>query len=308
MLSAPVDTISIKNDPVRFFNNAISEYIASSPNNVMPGFDGELILDEPLVGFADGDDPIFQEYKEIIGEFHLTPREAMEKHLNKINGGYSNPPRISVISFILPSTRATRQSNRKETRVCSLRWNYTRYYGQEVSNRLARYLVTRVECMGYHAIAPDLERFFTVKLDDPSKVPVASTWSQRHVAYVAGLGTFSLNDALITPKGIAIRVGSIICNLAVEPTPRPYKSHLENCLFYRDGSCNRCIQRCPAGAISEKGHDKVKCSGYLWAGMTKAAEELGRNETFVGGYMGCGLCQTKVPCEGGIPPSARRID
>ncbi len=306
MLSAPVDTISIKTDPVRFFNDTISEYIASSPNNVLPGFDDEPIWDEPLVGFADGDDAIFQEYKEIIGQFHLTPREAMERHLGKIARGYSSPPQLSVISFILPSTRATRLSMRKETRVCSLRWNYTRHYGQEVISRLSRYLVTRLEGMGYHAIAPDLERFFEVKRDDPTNV--ASTWSQRHIAYAAGLGTFSLNDALITAKGIAIRVGSIICDLAVEPTPRLYKSHLENCLFYRDGSCGKCIQRCPSGALSEKGHDKVKCRSYLFDGMPKAAEELGRNETFVGGYMGCGFCQTKVPCEGGIPLSATLID
>jgi len=36
----------------------------------------------------------------------------------------------------------------------------------------------------------------------------ASSWSERHAAYAAGLGTFSLNDALITPKGIAHRLGS----------------------------------------------------------------------------------------------------
>jgi epoxyqueuosine reductase QueG len=306
MLSTPIDIISLKTDPVRFFNNTISEYIASSPNNIMPGFNDEPIWDEPLVGFADGDDEIFQKYKEIIGQFHLTPREAMERHLSRITRGYSNPPRIGVISFILPSTKVTRLSMRKETQVCSLRWNYTRHYGQEVLNRLSRYLVTRLESMGYHAITPNLERFFEIKCDDPSKE--ASTWSQRHIAYAAGLGTFSLNDALITQKGIAIRVGSIICDLAVEPTPRPYKNHLENCLFYRDGSCGKCIQRCPSGAISEKGHDKVKCRNYLFEVMPKVAKELGRNEAFVGHYMGCGFCQTKVPCEGGIPSSATSTD
>jgi epoxyqueuosine reductase QueG len=28
------------------------------------------------------------------------------------------------------------------------------------------------------------------------------TWSERHAAYAAGLGTFSLNDGLITDKGL----------------------------------------------------------------------------------------------------------
>ncbi|MBM2824844.1 MAG: 4Fe-4S ferredoxin-type protein [Dehalococcoidales bacterium] len=304
MVLTTVDSTGIRTDPAHFLNQTIKEYIATSPDNIMPGFAGEPIWDEPLVGFADGDDPIFQEYKEIIGQFHLTPREVMERHLGKIARGYARPPHISVISIIVPSTRATRESMRKETQVCSLRWNHTRHYGQEVINRLSRYLVAVLESAGYHAIAPDLERFFEVKRDDPKKV--ASTWSQRHIAYAAGLGTFSLNDALITPRGIAIRAGSIVCNLAVKPTPRLYQNHLENCLFYRDGKCGKCIQRCPAGALSEKGHDKEKCRNYLNEGMQAAARELGRNETFVGGYMGCGFCQTRVPCEEGIPPSASR--
>ncbi|MFC1940217.1 epoxyqueuosine reductase [Chloroflexota bacterium] len=300
-----MDTIKfmeLQTDPARFISETIKEYVASSMNNIMPDFEGEPIWDEPLVGFADGDDPIFQQYKEIIGEFHLTPREAMEKHLNKITRGYSNPQRVSVISFVLPSTTATRDSMRRETKVCSSRWNYTRHYGQEVNYRLSRYLVTALENAGYHAIAPDQERFFEVKRDDPANV--ASTWSQRHIAYAAGLGTFSLNDSLITSRGSSIRVGSVIIDLPVEPTPRPYKNHLEYCLFYRDEKCGICIQRCPAGAISEKGHDKVKCRHYLYDGMPEAARELGRNEAFVGNYWGCGFCQTKVPCERGIPTRA----
>lgn len=43
-----------------------------------------------------------------------------------------------------------------------------------------------------------------------SNTGISSNWSERHAAYVAGLGTFSLNDALITVNGIAHRVGSIL--------------------------------------------------------------------------------------------------
>ena len=34
----------------------------------MPASEKDFIFDEPLVQFADGDDPIFSEYKKIIGE------------------------------------------------------------------------------------------------------------------------------------------------------------------------------------------------------------------------------------------------
>jgi hypothetical protein len=60
-----------------------------------------------LVGFADSDDEIFQTYKsgEIIGEFHLTPREVLEKHIQQKEGETGKTPvDISVISYILPIT------------------------------------------------------------------------------------------------------------------------------------------------------------------------------------------------------------
>jgi epoxyqueuosine reductase len=41
----------------------------------------------------------------------------------------------------------------------------------------------------------------------------ASSWSERHAAYAAGLGTFGLCDGLITARGKAVRFGSIISKL-----------------------------------------------------------------------------------------------
>jgi hypothetical protein len=52
----------------------------------------------------------------------------------------------------------------------------------------------------------------------------ASKWSERHAAYVSGLGTFSLCDGLITPVGIAIRYGSVVSRIPIQPASRPYGS------------------------------------------------------------------------------------
>ena len=60
--------------------------------------------------------------------------------------------------------------------------------------------------------------------------------------------------------------------------------------------CGTCLEECPADAISERGHDKKKCwdhAGTICAAYAKEAYGFD-------GY-GCGLCQTKVPCESGIP-------
>ena len=83
-------------------------------------------------------------------------------------------------------------------------------------------------------------------------------------------------------------------------TPRPYRDHHAYCDFFSAERCADCVKRCPAGAISERGHDKAACHDYL---------ELVRRE-FIEPRFGfstdaCGLCQTKVPCESRIPGRSR---
>jgi len=124
----------------------------------------------------------------------------------------------------------------------------------------------------------------------------ASTWSERHATYASGLGTFGLCDGLITPLGKAMRVGSVVARIEIPPTPRPYTDHRAYCLFFSKGICGKCIDRCPVGALSEKGHDKVKCRAHL---NPTTSEYVKANYGFDG--YGCGLCQTAVPCESKIP-------
>ncbi len=114
---------------------------------------------------------------------------------------------------------------------------------------------------------------------------------------VCGLSTFGMSDGLITPVGKAIRVGSVIVRKRFTPTPRSYKNHNEWCLYHSTGKCLVCMRRCPAGAISESGHDKVKCKEYIRnvTAVHVEKEQLGIRVN------SCGICQTKVPCENRIP-------
>jgi len=116
------------------------------------------------------------------------------------------------------------------------------------------------------------------------------------MAYAAGLGTFSLSDGLITERGISIRCGSVVTSLVLPVSPRKATGPYSNCLFHIGVSCRACIDRCPAGAITEKGHDKNKCQQYLHdIGYSRKSLKDGYdNEKSV---VGCGFCQTKVPCE-----------
>jgi hypothetical protein len=297
----PAQTRKFQDDPAGFIRKAIEDYTAHSINNRFAAWPDEQIWDKPLIGFADGDDPIFQEYKTIIGDYHVTPREVLDMYLETNGCGEITPlPHVSVISFIMPASRKTRETNRAESAICSVRWNHTRLQGQEFIARLSRYLVVLIESQGYLAVAPELAKWWQV-VRNPEEGTWSSKWSQRHAAYAAGLGTFGLSDGFITPRGMAIRAGSVVCNLELPPNPRPYADHHANCLFYTQGGCMKCAARCPAGAISEKGHDKSRCARYLNE-MRQAALKEGKGKGYIGNaYFGCGFCQTGVPCEERIP-------
>ncbi len=275
-------------NPAQFIEEEIKEFTRTSPLNRLPFINDYVIWDEPLVKFADGDDPIFTEYKTIIAPTHLTPREALAKAYNK--SPEDMPARLSVISWILPAMEETRKSNRSETLVPSRLWSHTRWYGEKFNEALREHMAEILTELGYLAVAPFLQPYF--KVDTNEKGPY-SNWSERHIAYAAGHGTFSLSDGLITESGIAHRCGSVATSLILPASPRTAESPYSNCLFYVGVSCNACIKRCPAGAITEKGHDKKKCQAYCRDIGYSASKEYD-NDTSVDG---CGLCQTKVPCE-----------
>jgi len=264
----------------------IIRFIAEHPGNHLPDSDSPY-LEEPLVGFASAGDRIFLDYRQIIGPFHLLPGELL-------SGA------ASVVSWILPVSRAVRESNRTQTDLPSREWALTRTHGETVNGDLRRHLVAWLEEQGHLSVAPQYSPLWQEFSTTPAGI--ASRWSERHAAYVAGLGTFSLSDGFITARGIAHRCGSVITTLALTPTPRKFSHHYSNCLHYHDGSCGACIARCPVGAITRKGHDKAGCRELVYGtAPEKLSHRYGVPQT------GCGLCQTKVPCEAVIPPACRAV-
>ena len=269
-----------------FVEHEIRDFLRTSVLNHMPDDASQVIFDEPLVRYADAGDVLFSQYKTIIAPVHLTPREALALATGKKPEDL--PDALSVISWILPVARKTRKSNRAEKSRPSRLWAYTRWYGEQFNETLRRHVVKVLTDRGYLATAPAIEPYFRQERNERGPY---SNWSERHVAYVAGHGTFSLSDGFITEKGIAHRCGSVVTDLTLPPSLRTARTAFSNCTYYVNGGCRACIARCPAGAITEAGHDKNKCFDYQRAELAPMREELGVGNT------GCGLCQTKVPCE-----------
>ena len=278
-------------DRAAWLRSIIQTFLSNSSHNTLQNKTDEKAFDQPLVGFSRGDEPLYEDFKKHVGPFHWTPLEIFTK---TFPGLPVNPGDLSVISWILPQTEATKRDNRKQIQFPSERWARARIFGEEVNEKLRKHMVASLESKGYRAVAPSLTPQFSIRISP--KYGYASTWSERHAAYASGLGTFGLCDGLITSVGKAMRTGSIIAQIPVSPTPRPYADHHEYCLFFTQGVCGKCISRCPVGAITEAGKNKETCYKHL-SPVTK--DYVTSNYAFDG--YGCGLCQTGVPCESKIP-------
>lgn len=258
--------------------SALDYYVENEPANRLP--DGMRIFNKPLLGFAAAGDPIFKEFKkeEIIGSLFVLPEEWL-------------PEAKTVISYFLPFSEHIRSSNYGGPPT-SIEWLHARFLGEEFNQDVRKFLLAELEKKGGKSIVPALHENYFADYDNFS-----SNWSERHIAYAAGLGSFGLNRGLITEKGLAGRFGSLITTLFFPATTRSSGGVFENCPYYADESCSACVKRCPSGAIKKEGKDKAACNQY-----TRVEDHLQEIRLQFGyGHSVCGKCQVNVPCEDKIP-------
>jgi epoxyqueuosine reductase QueG len=278
-------------DNATWVESVIKRFVNKSPENSLKNKANEKAWAEPLVGYSSGADPLYQFYKKDIGDFYFTPLEIFTKTFPGLN---VTADQLTVISWVLPHTEATKIEHRKEKRFPTERWARARIFGENFNDALRRHVVDTLQRKGCEAVAPTLSPLWGSR--GGGKYVIASNWSERHAAFTSGLGTFGLCDGLITSKGKAMRCGSVVANISIPPSKRLYTDYHAYCLFYAKGTCGKCIDRCPVGAISKSGHNKLKCQEHV-----NAMWDYVRTHYGFDGY-GCGLCQTGVPCESGIPP------
>ncbi len=216
-------------------------------------------LRKPLVGFADAASPLILNLRDAVSSDHLMPEDIL-------------PGARIIISYFLPYFPEMGEHNMTGN-AASRSWALAYIQTNRLIASINTALIDKIEQAGYQAAVPRQPVF------DPDRL--VSCWSERHIARAAGLGTFGLNNMLITPIGSLGRFGSVVTTLDVEPD-RPMET--EFCLYKINGSCKKCVVRCINGALTLDGFDRQRC----FSACQKNKEAVGADV--------CGKCTVEVPC------------
>ncbi len=237
----------------------IKEYVEKYPQNK----EVQTVWKEPLIAYASAEDVLFPQLKTLISPTHALPGDFL-------------PEAKTVIAYFLPFEESIVTSNidgREASKIWGIAYIDTNQLIFDLNTRLEAELVK----LGYQAtIIPATHNFYKDKL--------ISDWSHRHVAYIAGLGKFGLNNMLITEKGCCGRIGTVVTSLEIEPTGR---SEAEYCLYKSKGICQKCSDRCVNGSLTLEGFDRHKCYEMCLENNDRLA---------IGQASVCGKCLVGMPC------------
>ncbi|OQY57281.1 MAG: (Fe-S)-binding protein [Desulfobacteraceae bacterium 4572_88] len=225
---------------------------------------------EPLVAFADANDPLFEKLREAVRPSHSMPGDLL-------------PDARTVIVYFLPFEKDIARTNRKAYHA-SEEWAVAYVETNQLIRDMNQHLAGVLEKRGFDsADLPPTHNFDTEQL--------MSDWSHKHAAYIAGLGKFGTHHMLITDRGCCGRFGSLITDLKIEATERP--DDREYCLYKHNGTCRVCIGKCVTGALTQNSFDRHKCYALLLEN-----EEIYKNKGLADV---CGKCVSIVPCSLGNP-------
>ena len=160
--------------------NYVDEAMALVPSDV-----GQRLYDTPLVRVGSADDPEWEEMKrpEAVGHLFRTPKEWL-------------PEAVSVVSYFAPFSDFVVEGNKRDAVDVGNGWLYARVEGQAFLTEVNRFLERWFRERGYRAVAPYASAGFRYVFEAGTNAEIAdkslsftSNWSERHVAYVCGLGT-----------------------------------------------------------------------------------------------------------------------
>jgi epoxyqueuosine reductase len=196
---------------------------------------------EPLVGFASAADPRFGELRRVVEPTHLLPEEML-------------PGARSVVGFFLPFAAWVVEANARDWSRVAREWPIAYLETNALIERITGRLIEALAERGVRAAAAPATHNY-----DPDTL--ICRWSHKSVAVIAGLGSFGLHRMVITDAGCCGRFGSLVLDADLVFTQPAIR---ERCLYFYDGSCRECIDRCPVNALSIDGSiDKQRCNRRL---------------------------------------------
>ncbi len=230
----------------------------------------------PLVGFASAADRLFERFRDVVSPTHRVPTDLL-------------PAARTVVAFFIPFERSVARSNLAGS-AASRAWAVAYIETNRLVAAVGAHMTGFLESRGFPvALTPATHNFDEKRL--------VSDWSHRHVAYAAGLGTFGLNNMLITREGCCGRLGSFVTTAEVQPDRRP---STEACLRKRGFACARCAARCVNEALFVDRFDRHRC-------YAKCLEN-GRAFALLGKADVCGKCVVGLPCSFRVPPDTSRAE
>jgi epoxyqueuosine reductase len=250
------------------------EALSEETRNMLPdGFDANMrFYLPPLLSVGSAFDEGFMRLKEpgVVGEHHMLPTDWL-------------PEAKTVISIFLPYTERIIKSNTIDAVEPSWEWLFGRIDGQAHLLATAELVRDALIDAGYKAHLPYTDTRLLVRVSPAQDVPIpvfSSNWSERHVGYVTGLGTFGRSTNFISKRGTCGRLISVVTDWDTEPDAKDYTGIYDYC-----SECLACYRACPGTAYDDNGKTISKCSGFIRDTCAKYAPRYG-----------CGKCQTGIPC------------
>ena len=242
------------------------------------------ILEEPLIGFALADDPLFESFRRetVIGANWKDPLEWM-------------PEGKSVAAMFFPFTEEIRRRHRTSKELTNEAWSTSYGVHFQFMDAFQKRIAEVLKEEHVRTCFPASDPSFTmtpvpVKNGDLDDLHYDTSWSNRHIAFAAGLGTFGIHRHLITEKGCCGALATMILDCELKPTNRQYSDIYEYCI-----RCGACVKRCPANAITVDHLRNIKKCGEHGQ---KVFQE----------YQGaCGKCLVGIPCEDRNPSSGKAV-
>ena len=223
----------------------------------------------PLMAALSVDNPMIPELRKAVSQDHLLPGELL-------TGAKS------IIVYFIPFENRIVESN---------------LMGEAASEEWARAYILTNELLGF--LNDEIEKYLNSHNFQAKKImathnfdekKLISRWSHRHIAQIAGLGSFGMNNMLITSAGCCGRFGSLVTDVPSWKLGIPaVKPLAEKCLHKKNGSCGLCRKKCDVGALqSDSGFDRSKC----YEVCLKNAELY----KSIGLADACGKCLVGLPC------------